>query len=68
MCANAMDVEVILPASLPCRCLALDGDEIVASEANLFTRDAGVRAVRLMLGSANDAIVVRATADGAVIV
>ena len=68
MLANAMDVAVVLAASFPSGCLALNGSEIITGEPDLFPSDARVRTATLVLGATNDAVVVRTTADGTVVV
>lgn len=68
MRAHAVDIVVVLAAPFPCRSFALEGHEIVARKAHLLARDASVRAGSLMLVAADDAVVIRTTADGTVVV
>jgi hypothetical protein len=66
--AHAVDVVVVLAAPFPGGGLALDGGQVFACEADLFAGDAGVRAAAVVLLAADDAVIFRAAADGAVIV
>lgn len=66
--ADAVDVVLVFAAALPGGGLALDGDQVVAGEADLFAGDAGMGPGAVMLGTADDAELVGPAADRAIVV
>lgn len=68
MRSDAVDVVLVLAAPFPGRGLAFDGDQVVAGEADLLAGDAGVGSGAVMLGTADDAVLVRPAADWAIVV
>lgn len=68
MGAHAVDVGLVLAAPLPSGGFALDGDQVVAGEADLLAGDTGVGSGAVMLGPADDAELVRPAADWAIVV
>lgn len=66
--AHAVDVGLVLAAPLPSGGFALDGDQVVAGEADFLAGDAGVRSVAVVLGPADDAELVGPAADRTVVV
>ena len=63
-----MDVVLVLAAPFPGGGLALEGDEVVVGEADLLAGDAGVGAAAVVRLAADDAELLGAAADRAVVV